>query len=169
MEQFFTDWGPASSAFWVRALWAIAFIVIVFRLAGFGERGTRRAMARTRAHPNAILFLGRVIGYGIIILGFIFALGILGVELSALAAVIGLGTVAITLFFQEIAQNLVAGFYLLIERRFQVGDRIKVEGEEGIIEDIELRATIVRNAADERVIVPNNVMFTKIVIQRKKS
>jgi small-conductance mechanosensitive channel len=166
MEQLVSEWGPASPAFWVRALWAVAMFVVTMSIASLGRRGAQKSLNRTGAHPNAVLLLGRITQFGIVILGIVMGLAILGVQLSALATFVGLGTVAITLFLQDIARNLISGVYLLIERPFQVGDTIDVDGEEGVIEDIELRTTIMRNAEGERVIVPNAVIFNSIVTQK---
>ncbi len=167
MEQFFSQWGPTSSLFWVRALWAISIFIVVAGIAGQSRRGTQRSLRRTRVHPNAILFLGLVAQYGVVALGLVIMLAILGVELSALAAVLGFGTIALSLSLQDIARNFIAGLYLLIEQPFQVGDTIEVGGQKGVIEDVELRTTILRSADGDRVIVPNSVMFTSVVIQKK--
>lgn len=167
MEQLFSQWGPASPLFWVRALWAISIFIGVAWIASLSRRGTQRSLQRIRAHPNAILFFGLVAQYGVVAFGLVITLAILGVELSALAAVLGFGTVALTLSLQDIARNFIAGLYLLIERPFQVGDTIEVGGQKGVIENVELRTTIMRNADGDRVIVPNTVMFTSVVIQKK--
>src|SRR5512140_525777 len=119
MEQFLSQWGPTSAAFWVRAIWALAIFLVVIWLASLGKRGAQTSLYRVHAHPNAILLLGRIIQFGIVILGIVVALATLGVDPSALATFVGLGTVAITLFLQDIARNLIAGLYLLIERPFE--------------------------------------------------
>ncbi len=166
MEQFFSEWGPTSPAFWVRVLWAVAAFIVTMWIASLGRKGAQKSLNRTGAHPNAVLLLGRITQLGIVILGIVIGLAILGVQLSALATFVGLGTVAITLFLQDIARNLISGVYLLIERPFRIGDTIDVDGEVGVIEDIELRTTIMRNAEGERVIVPNAVIFNSIVTQK---
>lgn len=166
MEQFFSEWGPTSPAFWVRALWAVAAFIVTMWIASLGRKGAQKSLNRTGAHPNAVLLLGRITQFGIVILGIVIGLAILGVQLSALATFVGLGTVAVTLFLQDIARNLISGVYLLIERPFRIGDTIDVDGEVGVIEDIELRTTIMRNAEGERVIVPNAVIFNSIVTQK---
>lgn len=169
MEQFFQQWGPASTLFWVRALWALAIFLLMVWLASIGQRASHRSLRRSRAHPNAILFLGRIIQIGIIALGVVLALGILGESLSELAAFVGLGTLAITLALQVILSNFVSGLYLLIEQPFQVGDTIEISGQQGVIEDVGIRATIMRTANGDRVIVPNGVLFSNIVTQKKMS
>jgi small conductance mechanosensitive channel len=166
MEQFLAQWGPTASALWVRLIWAIAVLLLVVWLASLGKRGTQTSLRRIRAHPNAILLLSRIIQFGIVVLGIVAALAMLGVDLGALATFVGLGTVAVTLFLQDVARNLISGLYLLIERPFEIGDTILVKGEQGTIEDIKVRTTLLRNPAGELVIVPNAVIFTEIVVQK---
>jgi small conductance mechanosensitive channel len=169
VEQFFAQWGPAASIFWVRALWALALFLLTVWLAGVGRRTTQQSLKRTKAHPNAILFLGRIVQVSIAALGIVVALGILGESLPELTAFVALGTVAITLALQDVLRNFVSGLYLLIERPFEVGDTIEVSGQQGVIEDVEIRTTIMRTASGDRVIVPNGVLFSSIVTQKKIS
>lgn len=167
MDQLFSQWGPTSSMFWVRALWALAVFSGAVSVAGLGRRGIQRSLQRAGAPPNGILFFGRTAQLTLLALGLLFALAVLGIELSALAAIFGILTVAITLSLQDILRSAIAGWYLLIERPFQVGDTVAVDGKEGVIEDVGMRTTILRSAGGERVIVPNTVMFTQVVTQKR--
>lgn len=166
MEAFFSLWGPTSSMFWVRGIWAVAVLGVMVWSAGVGSRGVQRALQRIRAHPNALLFAARVVQLSILALGIFLALAILGIDLPALTAFVGLITIALSLSFQDIARSLLAGLYLLIERPFEVGDTIDVGGQQGVIEDVSMRTTILRSATGDRVIVPNLVMFTTTIVQK---
>ncbi|MBI5650623.1 MAG: mechanosensitive ion channel [Chloroflexi bacterium] len=168
MEQFISQWGPASSTFLVRALWAFAIFLIAFSLSDTTQRAAQKNLARTGAGPNSVLFFGRVAQTAALLVGGAIALAVLGVDLSALAAILGFLAVAGTLAVQDITRNIIAGWYLLIERPFQVGDIVRVEDQEGTIENVGARTTILRNAAGDRVIVPNQIMFTSVVTQKKK-
>jgi small conductance mechanosensitive channel len=168
MEQFLLQWGPASAAFWVRLVWALAAFLLIAWLARQAQRAIKRNLERSRVQPNAILVLGLIIQYSILTLGLLVALGILGLDISALASVVGLLTVALSLSLQDILRNFIAGIYLLIERPFQIGDLIEVGDLRGVIVDVELRTTSLRNDAGERIVVPNLVLFTSAVVQRKK-
>ncbi len=167
MEQLFALWGPTSALFWVRAIWALVTLAVLAPVAQGARRGTRRALLRVRARPNAILFLERVAHLGILALGAVLALAVLGVDLAALTALVGLATIALSLSLQDIARSLIAGLYLLIEQPFQVGDTVEVGGQTGVIEDVGLRTTILRNTAGDRVVIPNLVVFTGVIIQKK--
>ncbi len=167
MDQLFALWGPTSSMFWVRAVWASAIFLVMVWLADIGRRGSRRALGRTRAHLNAIIFVARVTQLGILALGVVLALAILGVDLPALTAFVGLATIALSVSLQDIVRGLLAGLYLLIERPFDVGDTVDVGGQQGVIEDVRVRTTILRNTAGDRVIIPNLVMLTSTIVQKQ--
>jgi len=61
----------------------------------------------------------------------------------------------------------VAGMYLLWEHPFEIGDAIKVKDVTGIVEDIQIRTTILRAENGQLIVVPNGVLFTEIVINRR--
>lgn len=167
MEQLATLWGPASPLFWVRAVWAVVVFFIMFWSADVGRRAVRRALERTRSHPNATVFVARVTELGILVLGVVLALAILGIDLPALTALVGLLTIALSLSLQDIVRGLLAGLYLLIERPFDVGDTVDVGGQLGIIEDVRMRTTVLRNTSGDTVIVPNLIMFTSTIVKKR--
>jgi small conductance mechanosensitive channel len=77
--------------------------------------------------------------------------------------VIGL---SISLALQDVLRNLFAGFYMLIERPFMLGDVIEVSGTKGAVESIELRLTVLTTLDGLRVTVPNATVFTAVVTNR---
>ncbi len=166
MEPFIAQWGPTSSMFWVRALWALATLLIAVWASNIARRGTTRAVLRAGAPPNARLFLERIAQLGVLLLGAMVALSLLGVDLTALTAFVGLATIALSVSLQDILRGLLTGLYLLVEHPFQVGDTVEVAGQTGVIEDVGVRATILRNANGDRVIIPNLTIFTGTIVQK---
>src|SRR5947209_14146396 len=67
-------------------------------------------------------------------------------------------------------KDLVAGFYILLERPFHIGDQITIGDENkppthtGVVEDVQIRATKLRIVSGEQVTVPNSLIFGGIVI-----
>jgi len=75
-----------------------------------------------------------------------------------LAAIVGFAS-------QEAFSNIVNGLFLVIFQPIRVGDNIKVgDLHSGIVEDITLRHTIIRNFENRRIIIPNSVMGTQTII-----
>ncbi|MEL6979401.1 MAG: mechanosensitive ion channel family protein [Pseudomonadota bacterium] len=79
-----------------------------------------------------------------------------GVRVLPIIAGLGLIGVAVALGAQDLFKNLISGLLILTERRFKVGDWVKVDGVvEGTVEDIGFRSTKVRQFDKAPVYVPN--------------
>jgi len=77
-----------------------------------------------------------------------------------LIAGLGVSSVAIGFAFKDILQNWLAGLLILIRQPFELGDQIIVNGNEGTVEKIETRATIITTYAGVKIVVPNSEIYT---------
>ncbi len=92
----------------------------------------------------------------IIILGAAAVLELWGIKIGPIIAGLGLFGVAVALGAQDLFKNLISGILVLVERRFQVGDWIFVEGViEGTVESIGFRSTVVRRFDKSLATIPN--------------
>ena len=145
--------------------------LVVGRRASWSSPGARaaRAAARRRAPPRANAPLGRRAlrrsGASPATWSFSSArcvalqtLGIRATTLAAFGAALGVG---IGFGLQDIVKNFVAGLILLIERPFQVGDRIEIDKVAGEVVEIRARATVLRTNDDVHLIVPNREFITR--------
>ena len=84
-------------------------------------------------------------------------LEIWGIAIAPILAGLGIGGVAVALGAQDLFKNLIGGVAILVEKRFGIGDWIKVEGVvEGTVERIGYRSTLVRKFDLAPVYVPNH-------------
>ncbi|MBK7033251.1 MAG: mechanosensitive ion channel [Ignavibacteria bacterium] len=90
----------------------------------------------------------------------------LGINLRALTFVFGALSVGIGFGLQNIVNNVVSGLFILLERPVKLGDRVVVDGMEGDIVEIAIRATTVRTNEGVSVIVPNSHFISSSVINR---
>jgi len=74
-----------------------------------------------------------------------------------LAAVVGLAS-------QKALTNIFSGIFIIMFKPFRVGDTIEIDKEQGYIEDITLRHTIIRNYENRRIIIPNSQISEKTII-----
>lgn len=122
---------------------------------------SRRAFGR-----NGALLIGRIIStLAFVIAGFV-SLARLGVNTTGLFAFLSAFTVAIGLSLQDVMRNFFSGILLLLERPFNVGDRVRVRDVEGEIQGIDIRTTLIRNVEGALVLVPNSVMFSEVLTNR---
>ncbi|MDO8423552.1 MAG: mechanosensitive ion channel family protein [Parvibaculum sp.] len=93
---------------------------------------------------------------GVIMIGVATVLQIWGIQVAPIIAGLGLFGVAVALGAQDLFKNLIGGISILVERRFGIGDWIKVDGVvEGTVEKIGFRSTLVRRFDKAPVFVPN--------------
>ena len=115
--------------------------------------------------------LGRLLGttlVGIVVLiGSLFALTLLFPRIDAtnILSLLGIGSIALGFAFKDILQNLAAGVILLIREPYKTGDEIIVgDGEyEGVVEEVETRATHIRTIDQRLVIIPNVAIFSDAI------
>ena len=92
-------------------------------------------------------------------------LDIWGIEIGPILAGLGLFGLAGALAAQDLLKNLLSGVLVLAERRFHIGDWIRVEGYvEGVVESIGFRSTAVRQFDKALVQVPNTALADNAVI-----
>jgi len=97
--------------------------------------------------------------YMIIICGFFFTLGALGLGLQNFAVIAGALSIGIGFGLQEIVNNFVSGIILLFERPIKIGDCITFGNELAIVRKIGLRSTIIETFNLAEIIVPNSKLI----------
>jgi small conductance mechanosensitive channel len=140
----------------------IASFVVLAGALGIGralQRGVLKTMDRQRTNANLILLGGRLIYIATLVIGLIAILAIWGTGLVVPVALIGALTVALSLALQDVLKNLVAGVYLLLERPYAIGDHIALDSYSGEVEDIQIRYTALRTLDNQRVLIPNSLLF----------
>jgi MscS family membrane protein len=106
--------------------------------------------------PAMSTWLSRVAGVLIWIVAITMMLDIWGIEIGPIIAGLGLFSVAVALGAQDMFKNIIAGIFIISEKRFQPGDRIRLgSGLHGIVESIGFRSTTVRLLDTSPVFVPN--------------
>lgn len=85
----------------------------------------------------------------------------------AISLLAGAGFLAILLGIaaQQAFANIVSGIFIIIFHPFKVGDLIEIsENLIGMVEDITLRHTVIRNFEHRRIVVPNSVISSEIIV-----
>jgi len=88
-------------------------------------------------------------------LGIIMALNNVGVNVGTLIAGLSIGGLAFALAAQDTIKNIYGGFTIFTDRPFRIGDRIKVDGFDGFVEEIGIRSTRIRTLEKRLVTIPN--------------
>ena len=125
-----------------------------------------RVMDEKSTHSNISRVIAGIVKNIMLIIGFITALGTLGVNISAIVAGLGLTGFAFGFAFKDMLSNFISGVLIFIYEPFQLNDIILVDGKEGKVIDINLRY-ITLETEEMKVLVPNSVCASKSVEVKK--
>ena len=101
-----------------------------------------------------------------VIIGFITALGTMGINISAIVAGLGLTGFAFGFAFKDMLSNFISGILIFIYEPFSLGDIIEVEGKKGKVIDINLRYVTIESE-NQNILVPNSISVAKVIIVEK--
>jgi MscS family membrane protein len=139
--------------------WSITFMVIKALDLFLVFWRQRSAEPEDPLLDKQLLPLMRRVGkYFILLLALLVTAQNLGVEVTTLLAGLSIGGLAVGLAAQDTLANLFGAVALFMDRPCVVGDRIKVEGYDGVVEEIGLRSTRIRNLDGHLVTIPNKAM-----------
>ena len=106
--------------------------------------------------------LGRVLRQaftvGIWTLAIVTILGEMGVAIGPLLAGAGIAGLAVGFGAQALVRDMIAGFFVLLENQYRVGDVISIAGVTGIVEAINIRTTVLRDTDGSVHVVPNGTI-----------
>ena len=110
---------------------------------------------------NSIITLAN---YGVIAAGAAFLFQTLGVDWSHFGWIAAALSVGLGFGLQEVVANFVCGIILLFERPVRVGDIVTVDGIDGVVSRIQIRATTITNWDRKEFVVPNKQFVTGTVL-----
>lgn len=133
--------------------------LVYYVLKWIGIRAIRRLSAQG---PEAAarwatlwVMIKRIILVTVVIILVLVLLEIWGVGLAPFIAVGAAAAAAIGFGAQDVVKDLLAGFFILAEDQFHIGDTITIAGTTGTVEDIQFRVTVLRDLQGIQHFVPN--------------
>jgi potassium-dependent mechanosensitive channel len=148
--------------------------LFVFYLFAILSRESRSLLSesilpRTGIHPSLNQIVALMTAYTLLLVGFLLALGVVGIPLTAFAVIAGGLSVGIGFGLQELIGNFISGFILLLERSVVPGNVVQVGDTFGTVEQIGIRSTRIRNLDNVELIVPNSRFLNDEVVNFTRS
>ena len=106
---------------------------------------------------TVVMFTSRVFTILVLVIFAIIAMDIFNVSTTPLLTFVGAASIAIGLSLQSSLSNLAAGILLIIFRPYKIGDIVKVDGINGVVQDINFLYTELRAFTGEVIFVPNSL------------
>jgi len=158
-----TDW--LGDTGWKIGLVIVLWIIIYFLLRHFlppiikrTVQARMRGQDKEEAEQRANTLSKVIVNTSVIILGIVAVFMILdeaGIDIGP--ALLGLGVVGLAVAFgaQSLVKDLIAGIFILLENQYYVGDWVQIAGVSGLVEEINLRRTILRDLDGTVHNIPN--------------
>lgn len=150
-------------------LWPLAlklFVALIIVLVGrllvkLAVRGLERMMERSHVDVSLRAFVSDL-AYAVLLVGVVLAaLDAVGVETTAILAVLGAAALAVGLALQGSLSNFAAGVMLIVLRPYKVGDIVAIDKYMGRVEAIRVFQTVLVTADHREVTIPNGHIIAK--------
>ncbi len=137
------------------SIWAASLLARLLELHGEHRRGVHASST------GVVRTLARIVVWTT---GALILLSTLGISVRPLLTTMGLGGLAVAFGLRETLANLFAGMNFMLAGNLNIGDFVKLaSGEEGTVEDIQWRVTLVRTLFDTMVVIPNSKLADSVV------
>ncbi len=147
-----------------RALGVLLIFSVTVVVANIGTQIIEYYKSVITGLASATSLLKNIIRATVYSIGILVILDDLHISIAPLLTALGVGGLAIGLGLQETLSNFFSGLQILAARHIQTGNYIRLSsGEEGFVEDLNWRATIIRTLSGNHVIVPNKNLAGLIV------
>jgi small conductance mechanosensitive channel len=146
-------------------LFAVIILVLTRLAVKFARRIVRVSCRRFIKNISLQMLFEQITSVTVWVIGVLVACTLIfpSLRLGDIVGLLGLGSVAIGFAFQDIFKNFLAGILLLLNQPFRVNDQIIVSDYEGTVESINIRSTQIRTYQDQRIVIPNAIVFTSAV------
>jgi len=137
---------------------------VALLLAAVFARWIRSAARKRIGDEETALLLSRLVRWGVIVVGLVFALDQVNFDVTGFVAGLGIAGLTIGFALQDISRNFVAGILLLVRQPFDIGDAVEAAGHQGTVLEITTRDTVLKSWDGEMVILPNLEVFAQPII-----
>lgn len=146
---------------------ALIIFIIGYILAGKVAKFVLKLCERNKLDITLSQFLSNTTKMIIVIMVVVVALGKLGVSVTPFIAAIGAASLGAGLALQGLLANYASGFNIIMLRPFVVGDTITVQGVTGVVTQVLLAYTIVKDENDVEIMIPNKHIVGEVLHNSK--
>jgi len=148
------------------ALSLLGTLLVALWLARIAER---RLMSAESLDVNLRVIFAKLAKALLLLLALLFALGMVGVDITLLSVFGGALGVGLAFGLQKIASNYVSGFIILADRSLSIGNTVRVDNREGVVTRMTARYIVVRNNDGTEALIPNETVITSTVVNQSYS
>ena len=142
---------------------AAVIVVAGWLLARLARKVTKHLMDRVTVSRTLRRLVANCVYLMVLLVGVFGALSVLHLDKTVTSILAGAGIIGLALgfAFQDIAANFLSGVIMAVQRPIRTGELVETGDHTGVVEQIDLRTTELRNMQGIQVIIPNKEIFQK--------
>lgn len=149
--------------FGIKVLAALLIFVIGIFLIRWVKSILKRMFDRRKTEPTIASFVSSFVSISMTVLLIVLSVGALGVNTTALAALLAAGGMAIGMALSGTVQNFAGGLMLLAFKPFKAGDFIEAQGTTGRVVEVNITGTKILTPDNRVVILPNGALSNGVI------
>lgn len=134
---------------------SLVVFLIGIKLIKYLDKILYRGLEKSKVDKSLKSFIVSITNVSLKILLFISIAGILGVDTTTFAAVIGAAGLAVGLALQGSLSNFAGGVLIILFKPFKIGDYIEVGGFAGTVDEIQVFNTVLKTPDNRVIVIPN--------------
>lgn len=141
-----------------------AILLVSWILAKLLGKAVQKAVVKLQSASELLKdFIVNITRKTVFVIGFVVALSMLEINVGPLLATIGAAGFIVGFALQGTLSNFAAGILILVYRPYDVGDLVDIGGTFGTVEAMTIVSTTLRKLDNQKVIVPNNMIWGDII------
>ncbi|MBR0138050.1 MAG: mechanosensitive ion channel [Erysipelotrichaceae bacterium] len=151
--------------------WGMALLILAITFAlSFAFRKISNLFNFKNQHSNSVKnIVGNVVSFLINLLGVIAALNCLGIDTTALIVSIGIIGVIVGFCVQSVLEDVVSGLMIVLDKTFEVGDYIALDGFRGQVTNIGIRSVKITDEGGNIKVIRNSSIGTLVNLSNSDS
>lgn len=126
-----------------------------FWLANMISKGVRKILRKSNTDEGLVTFVSSFASMALKVLVVVTGITQLGIEMTSFVAILGAAGLAVGMAFSGTLSNFAGGIMILVLKPFKVGDTVLIQGEQGIVKEIQIFNTHLHTGDNKVIILPN--------------
>jgi MscS family membrane protein len=149
----------------LKVIYPLLLTVIAYRLSDFVSDIIEKLASKTKTtvDDHFVPLVRKTLKLVAIVIGLIYTINSLGVDITPLIAGASIGGLAIALAAKETLSNFFGSVTIFTDQPFEIGDWIVFNGNEGVVEEVGVRSTRIRTFYNSQISVPNGKLADSVI------
>ncbi len=157
LQEFLLNYGP-------KLLGALLVLFVGLRIIAYIASLSEKMMKKSGVDDSLRPFLRTMISTALKVLLVISVMSMLGIAMTSFIAILGAAGLAVGLALSGTLQNFAGGVLILLLKPFKVKDLVEIDGHLGIVDEIQIFATVLKTLDNKVILLPNGPVSTGSVI-----